>query len=79
MHLEGDSKDKTGKPITYVIDGKQYVSLMGGQGTVVGPVPGAGANPPAAAAPNATPPLPPVKPKLLTFVLDGKAALPTSN
>jgi len=22
VHLEGDSKDKTGKPITYVIDGK---------------------------------------------------------
>jgi len=38
-------------PITYLLDGKQYVSLMGGTGQ-------------------------PVRPKLLTFVLDGKEPLP---
>jgi quinohemoprotein ethanol dehydrogenase len=35
-----------GPPITYMIDGKQYVALMGGIGTVVGAIPGAGANAP---------------------------------
>ncbi len=56
-----------GPPITYLIDGKQYVSLMGGQGTVVA------RNAEAAATTAATTPAtPPVLPKLLTFVLDGK-------
>ena len=50
-----------GPPITYTIDGKQYVSVMGGRGQIV-------------RAPGApTPPTPEVTatPKLLTFVLDG--------
>ena len=65
-------KGGMGPPITYEIDGKQYVSLMGGQGvparfgpnavTSLGDSPGAS---------NAF-----VSPRLLTFVLDGKAALP---
>jgi quinohemoprotein ethanol dehydrogenase len=72
-----------GPPITYLIDGKQYISLMGGQGTVVArnveAAAGPGANPgAAAAAAPATPATPPVLPKLLTFVLDGKGALPTA-
>lgn len=94
-----------GPPITYQVDGKQYVSLMGGTGPVVfGPPPGGGGaagrggpNAPGAAtvvngipvtagvapAPPATPApggrggIAPVLPKLLTFVLDGKAPLPT--
>jgi quinohemoprotein ethanol dehydrogenase len=73
-----------GPPITYQIDGKQYVTLAGGVGKVVPryqDAPG-GAPPPAAAGPNAPPDLagppaanaaPPVSPRLLTFVLDGKA------
>jgi hypothetical protein len=96
-----------GPPITYQLDGKQYVSLMGGTGPVVfGPPPGGGgaagrggANAPAGAPPTVVngipvaggtaPPAPaaapapggrggiaPVLPKLLTFVLDGKAPLP---
>jgi len=94
-----------GPPITYMLDGKQYVALMGGTGTIVGnrgappPVPAAGpaaganAPPPdiagaqtaqrgdGAAAPPAGPPPgpPPVAPKLLVFVLDGKAPLPNSQ
>ncbi len=51
-----------GPPITYMIDGKQYVSLMGGTGKVT---PSVGFPP---APPSATPP---GLPKLLTFVLDG--------
>ncbi len=35
-----------GPPITFMLDGKQYVALAGGVGNVVGPVPGAGANAP---------------------------------
>jgi PQQ-dependent dehydrogenase (methanol/ethanol family) len=102
-----------GPPITYQVDGKQYVSFMGGTGPVPrfnfggggggggnnAPAPAAGGN---AAAPgnggNATAgtaaPAPgtagaaeqapppgfgggtPVLPKLLTFVLDGKAPMP---
>src|SRR5947199_10762171 len=72
-----------GPPITYQLDGKQYIALMGGTG-VVPPRGGFGAGPDvdnaagrggqreAAPAPPAPPP---VMPKLLTFVLDGKASL----
>jgi quinohemoprotein ethanol dehydrogenase len=89
-----------GPPITYQLDGKQYVALAGGSGAfpAFGPPPGAaapGAAPPGApaAGPGAAPaggpglggpfgaggpPPPPVKPKLLVFVLDGKAPLPVS-
>jgi len=56
-----------GPPITYQIDGKQYVSLMGGTGRVTRR---ADAPPPPADAP------PPAQPKLLTFVLDGAGDLP---
>jgi quinohemoprotein ethanol dehydrogenase len=52
-----------GPPITYEMDGRQYVAVMGGTGTVR---PRAGAAAPAALA-TATPPL---SPKLLTFALD---------
>jgi quinohemoprotein ethanol dehydrogenase len=58
-------------PITYQIDGKQYVSFMGGTGIVV-----ARNTEASTSRGNATPPL---LPKLLTFVLDGKALLPTNN
>jgi PQQ-dependent dehydrogenase (methanol/ethanol family) len=76
-----------GPPITYMIDGKQYVALMGGLGTVVGAIPGAGAGgnapPPDLAAQgqrgNAPPPTPTAKPRLLVFALDGKGTLPVGN
>jgi quinohemoprotein ethanol dehydrogenase len=51
-----------GPPITYQIDGKQYVSLMGGVGAATN------AGPQNAATPN--------PPRLLTFVLDGATPLP---
>jgi TctA family transporter len=44
-------------PITYTIDGKQYVAVMGGQGTVVG---GRGGEPAG----------PPVPPRLYVYALD---------
>jgi quinohemoprotein ethanol dehydrogenase len=65
-----------GPPMTFMLDGKQYVSVAGGPP----PVPGAGrGNPPgvvAPPAPGATPAAPAPASMLLTFVLDGKAALP---
>jgi PQQ-dependent dehydrogenase (methanol/ethanol family) len=57
-----------GPPITYLVDGRQYVSVMGGQGANQG----AGPDPtgPAPATPgNPTP-------KILTFVLDGTGTIP---
>jgi len=82
-----------GPPITYMLDGKQYISLMGGKGQAGGggnrggnaPPPDLAGNaaqrgqnpaPAPAEAQNTAPAAAPVLPKLLTFVLDGKAALP---
>ena len=82
-----------GPPITYMLDGKQYIALAGGTGQAAGgagggagargadPLPpdlagaaGQRANAPAPAAAGPT-----VKPRLLTFVLDGKGSLPVGN
>ncbi len=54
-----------GPPITWEVDGKQYVSLMGGTGSFKPSIQGAPAPPP-------NQPLP----KLLTFALDGSEPLP---
>ena len=62
-----------GPPITYMLDGKQHVSLMGGLGTLPPPLPNAPPPPPGTAPTGPT-----VPPKLLTFVLDGKATLPSN-
>ncbi len=73
-----------GPPITYMVDGKQYVTLMGGRGVVVAPPAGAGggAGTGAAAAPGGAgaagrggaPDLgPPLPPKILTYALDAGA------
>jgi len=59
-------------PITFMVDGKQYVALQVGQGRA-GPGPGGNAPPP---NPNAPPPPPPVNPRLLVYALDGTAKLP---
>jgi hypothetical protein len=52
-----------GPPITYMLDGKQYISFMGGTGKVTPPV--------GLPAPPGTSTANPVLPRLLTFVLDG--------
>ncbi len=56
-------------PITFMVDGKQYVALQVGQGRP-GPGPGGNAPPPNPDAPA------PVKPRLLVYALDGTAKLP---
>jgi quinohemoprotein ethanol dehydrogenase len=55
-----------GPPITFSVDGKQYVALAGG----IGPLQGFGGRGPAAPA---------LKPQLLVFTLDGKAELPKAG
>jgi quinohemoprotein ethanol dehydrogenase len=56
-------------PITFMVDGKQYVALQAGQGQP-GPGPGGNTPPPNPGAP------PPVNPRLLVYALDGTAKLP---
>ncbi|HEY7389513.1 MAG TPA: PQQ-dependent dehydrogenase, methanol/ethanol family [Bryobacteraceae bacterium] len=53
-----------GPPITYMLDGKQYVTFLGGTGVIT------------TAGPARETAGSPVLPKMLTFVLDGKAPLP---
>ena len=59
-----------GPPMTFMIDGNQYVAVAGGPPQAAGP--GRGGPPPAAAAP-ATPAAPPKPSKLLVLSLNGKA------
>jgi quinohemoprotein ethanol dehydrogenase len=62
LDLKTGLKGGMGPPITYMLDGKQYVSLMGGTGKVTA----------SAGFPPLPPPTtPPGLPKLVTFVLDG--------
>jgi quinohemoprotein ethanol dehydrogenase len=65
LELQTGLRSGMGPPITYQLDGQQYISLMGGVGTAA-----AGGN---AGPGNASTPFPP---RLLTFVLDGNAPLP---
>lgn len=65
LEIQTGLRSGMGPPITYEIDGKQYVALMGGIGTVVGN-----------AGPQNTPTA--IQPKLLVFALDGTATLPAA-
>src|SRR5581483_5571005 len=101
LEIQTGLRGGMGPPITYQLDGKQYVSIMGGTGPIVNPFGGGGGggnrggannNAPAragAAAPGtagaadaAAAPFGGgtnnVRPKLLTFVLDGKEPLPVA-
>jgi quinohemoprotein ethanol dehydrogenase len=64
LEIQTGLRSGMGPPITYQVDGKQYVALMGGVGAVAAAGPGPG---------NAATPF---SPKLLIFVLDGTAPLP---
>ena len=65
LDLETGLHSGMGPPITYELDGKQYIALMGGVGLVVARNIEPGAPPPAATAET-------VFPKLMTFELDAK-------
>ena len=65
-----------GPPMTYMLDGKQYVALLGGQGTVaIGPPVNAGDAAPVPAG-NALPAAATVRPRLYVYALDAKASQP---
>jgi len=67
LELQTETTTGMGPPITYLVDGRQYVSFMGGMGQLPAPAPaGRGATP-------ATTPSPATAsaPKLFTYVLDG--------
>jgi len=72
LEIQTNMRGGMGPPITYLLDGKQYVTLMGGTGVVVP----RDAQQAAQQAANGQTPTSTVKPKVLTFVLDGKAPLP---
>jgi PQQ-dependent dehydrogenase (methanol/ethanol family) len=92
LEIQTGLRGGMGPPITFMLDGKQYVAFNGGTGQVAGPIPGGGggaaggtggagaaaAGAPAQ-APNAAPANPPAKPRLLVLTLDGKGTLPVSN
>jgi outer membrane protein assembly factor BamB len=65
MEIKTGLRGGMGPPVTWELDGKQYVTLMGGTGPFK---PSIGGAPP--------PPGTPALPKMLTFVLDGTAQLP---
>jgi quinohemoprotein ethanol dehydrogenase len=65
LEIQTNLRGAMGPPMTFMLDGKQYVSLQGGQGAAGSGFGGGAASP--------------VLPKLLTFVLDGKAALPSAQ
>jgi quinohemoprotein ethanol dehydrogenase len=64
-----------GPPITYMIDNKQYIAIMSGQGLPGSP---AFAGPPGTPVPSLPSGTPAVKPRLYVYTLDGKAQNPTS-
>jgi PQQ-dependent dehydrogenase (methanol/ethanol family) len=82
LEIQTGQRSGMGPPITWSLDGRQYVTLMGGRGAGAPPAGrgGAAGVPPAGQAPAAGgaagPPVGGVAPRMLTFVLDGKAPLP---
>jgi quinohemoprotein ethanol dehydrogenase len=62
LEIQTNLRSALGPPMTYLLDGKQYVTIAGGQGAA-----GVGFGGGTASR---------ITPKLLTFVLDGKAPLP---
>lgn len=66
LELPTGMRNGMGPPITFMVDGKQYIALMGGSG---------GTPSPGRSAESTTP----MKPRLLVFGLDGKATLPQTG
>ena len=66
LELPTGVRNGMGPPITFAVDGRQYIALMGGSGGT--PSPGRSA--------EATTPM---KPRLLVFALDGTAPLPQAG
>ena len=65
LEIQTNLRGAMGPPMTFMLDGKQYVSLQGGQWAAGSGFGGGAASP--------------ILPKLLTFVLDGTARLAPAN
>ena len=70
LDIDTPARNGMGPPITFMLDGKQYIALNGGTGQFAGAGRGGPAAPPP--APNAPPPAPAAKPQLMVFMVDGK-------
>jgi quinohemoprotein ethanol dehydrogenase len=66
LEMPTGMRNGMGPPITFAVDGKQYIALMGGSGGAASPGVGGG---------SATS----QKPRLLVFGIDGKAEVPKSG
>jgi quinohemoprotein ethanol dehydrogenase len=66
LELPTGLRNGMGPPITFTVDGKQYIALIGGSGGTASPGRSAEATTP-------------MKPRLLVFGLDGKAQLPQTE
>jgi hypothetical protein len=88
LEIQTGLRGGMGPPMTYMLDGKQYVALAGGQGGRGAVVVANRENVPTPAGAAAAPAPAPaagggrggaqVAPKLLVFALDGKAPLPAA-
>jgi PQQ-dependent dehydrogenase (methanol/ethanol family) len=65
-----------GPPMTFMLDGKQYVAIAGGPPQVGGGRGGRGPGGPGGAPAGAPPAAPPQPSRMLVYALDGKATLP---
>jgi len=82
LEFQTGQRSGMGPPMTFSLDGRQYVTLMGGRGA--GAAAPAGGQPPAAGGQaaagggrgNPLQPGPGAPPRMLTFVIDGKTPLP---
>jgi PQQ-dependent dehydrogenase (methanol/ethanol family) len=80
LEIQTGQRSGMGPPMTFSLDGRQYVTLMGGRGAIA-PPPGGGQATPAGAQQQGGggrggAPVGGVAPRMLTFVLDGKTPLP---
>jgi hypothetical protein len=71
LDLATGQRSGMGPPMTYLLDGKQYIVVMGGQGTITGG-PGGEFAPPPGAVPAAAP----IPPRLYVYALDAKGPQP---
>jgi quinohemoprotein ethanol dehydrogenase len=75
MEIATGQSGGMGPPITFMLDGKQYIAVAGGQGQGAG---GRGGGRGGDANPAPANPTPPILPRLYVYVLDGNAPNPTA-
>jgi hypothetical protein len=79
LDIQTGLRGGVGPPVTWQAGEKQYVSVMGGIGAAAAPGGTQNAGGGRGATTSGIPAAPPARPKLLTFVLDGKTAITGSG